>query len=169
MAVRTVLHHCIVSHAGNVMVWYLRPVHYISSTIIRCTLNTRVRSVTRFLVDDPTLPNMFTRIILVCQFTRYSLPIFTHELKLVVAFSVPYIFVLPFLVLPFWYLLTRVVPDKFQKSSKTIVCVCVCVCVDNTIEILYYAKYQVSYQVKLNCITKIPDCYNHFTRYGVLN
>jgi len=31
--------------------------------------------------------------------------------------------VLPFLVLPFWYLLTRVVPGKFQKSSKTIVCV----------------------------------------------
>ena len=36
--------------------------------------------------------------------------------------------VLTLLVLPFWYLLTRVVPDKFQKSSKTIVC-CVCVCV----------------------------------------
>jgi len=32
---------------------------------------------------------------------------------------------LPFLVLPFWYLLTRVVPDKCQNSSKTIVCVCV--------------------------------------------
>ena len=31
--------------------------------------------------------------------------------------------VLTFLVLPFWYLLTRVVPDKFQKSSKTVVCV----------------------------------------------
>jgi len=29
------------------------------------------------------------------------------------------------LVLPFWYLLTRVVPDIFQKSSKTAVCVCV--------------------------------------------
>jgi len=28
------------------------------------------------------------------------------------------------LVLPFWHLLTRVVRDKFQKSSKTIVCVC---------------------------------------------
>ena len=28
---------------------------------------------------------------------------------------------------PFWYLLTRVVPDKFQNSSKTVVCVCVCV------------------------------------------
>jgi len=27
-----------------------------------------------------------------------------------------------FLVLPFWYLLTRVVPDKFQKSSKMVVC-----------------------------------------------
>jgi len=34
--------------------------------------------------------------------------------------------VLPFLVLPFWYLLTRVVPDRFQQSSKTVVC-CVCV------------------------------------------
>jgi len=33
---------------------------------------------------------------------------------------------LTFLVLPFWYLLTRVVPDIFQKSSKTVVCV-VCV------------------------------------------
>ena len=36
--------------------------------------------------------------------------------------------VLPFLVLPFWYLLTRVVLDIFQQSSKTVVCVCVCVC-----------------------------------------
>jgi len=35
--------------------------------------------------------------------------------------------VLIFLVLPFWYLLTRVVPDIFQKSSKTVVCVCMCV------------------------------------------
>ena len=30
-------------------------------------------------------------------------------------------------VLPFWYLLTEVVPDIFQKTSKTVVCVCVCV------------------------------------------
>ena len=29
--------------------------------------------------------------------------------------------VLTFLVLPFWYLLTRVVPDIFQKSSKMVV------------------------------------------------
>jgi len=35
--------------------------------------------------------------------------------------------VLTFLVLPFWYLLTRVVLDKLQKSSKTVVCVCVVV------------------------------------------
>jgi len=33
--------------------------------------------------------------------------------------------VLTFLVLPFWYLLTRVVPDIFHKSSKMVVC-CVC-------------------------------------------
>jgi len=33
------------------------------------------------------------------------------------------------LVLPFWYLLTRVDPDILQTSSKTVVCVCVCVCV----------------------------------------
>ena len=31
-------------------------------------------------------------------------------------------------VLPFWYLLTRVVPDIFQKSSKMVVCVCVYWC-----------------------------------------
>ena len=30
-----------------------------------------------------------------------------------------------FLVSPFWYRLTRVVPDKIQKSLETIVCVCV--------------------------------------------
>ena len=30
--------------------------------------------------------------------------------------------VLTFLVLPFWYLLTRVVPDIFQESSKAVVC-----------------------------------------------
>ena len=33
--------------------------------------------------------------------------------------------VLPSWFLPFWYLLTQMVPDKFQKSSKTVVCVCV--------------------------------------------
>ena len=31
--------------------------------------------------------------------------------------------VLTFLILPFWYLLTRVDPDIFQTSSKTVVCV----------------------------------------------
>ena len=35
--------------------------------------------------------------------------------------------VLTFLVLPFWYLLTWVVPDFFHKISKTVVCVSVCV------------------------------------------
>jgi len=32
-----------------------------------------------------------------------------------------------FLVLPSWYRLTWVVPDKIHKSSETVVCVCVCV------------------------------------------
>jgi len=40
--------------------------------------------------------------------------------------------VLLFLVLPFWNLLTRVVLDKFQRSSKTIVCVCVWLFVNAT-------------------------------------
>ena len=44
-------------------------------------------------------------------------------LPLTVSCSSKYRLVLIFLVLPFWYLLTRVVPDKFQKSSKTVVCV----------------------------------------------
>jgi len=34
--------------------------------------------------------------------------------------------VLTFLILPFWYLLTRVDPDIFHTSSKMVVCVCVC-------------------------------------------
>ena len=38
--------------------------------------------------------------------------------------------VLTFLVLPFWYLLTRVDPDIFQTSSETVVCVCVCASVE---------------------------------------
>jgi len=38
--------------------------------------------------------------------------------------------VLTFLVLPYWYLLTRVVPDKFKKSSKTVVCVCMLMAMD---------------------------------------
>ena len=37
--------------------------------------------------------------------------------------------VLPSWFLPFWYLLTRVVLDGFQKSSKVVVCV-LCVCVE---------------------------------------
>ena len=48
-------------------------------------------------------------------------------LPLTVSCSSKFRLVLTFLVLPFWYLLTRVVPDIFQKSSKTVVCVCVCV------------------------------------------
>jgi len=44
--------------------------------------------------------------------------------------------VLTFLVLPFWYLLTRVVPDRFQQSSKTVVCVCVMK--SNLFHFIYY-------------------------------
>ena len=40
--------------------------------------------------------------------------------------------VLTFLVLSFWYLLTRVDPDIFQTSSKTVVCV-VCLSVSHQI------------------------------------
>ena len=46
-------------------------------------------------------------------------------LPLTLSYSIKSRLVLTFLVLPFWYLLTRVVPDIFQKSSKTVVCVCV--------------------------------------------
>jgi len=45
-------------------------------------------------------------------------------LPLTISFSSKSRLVLTLLVLPFWYLLTRVVPDKFQKSSKMVVCVC---------------------------------------------
>jgi len=42
--------------------------------------------------------------------------------------------------LPFWYLLTRVVPDKFQKSSKTIVCLCF-----GTVEKLQYLSNHLTH------------------------
>jgi len=51
--------------------------------------------------------------------------------------------VLAFLVLPFWYLLTRVDPDIFQTSSKTVVCECVCV---------YISTAQISHDVWLKNI-----------------
>ena len=46
-------------------------------------------------------------------------------LPLTISYSSKSRLVLTFLVLPFWYLLTRVDPDIFQTSSKTVVCVCV--------------------------------------------
>jgi len=78
--------------------------------------------------------------------------------------------VLIFLVLPFWFLLTRVVPDIFQKSSKTVVCVCVraclrawvCVCVRCYIVIVInsflgtYKFYQFCYcMIVLLCLHTI--------------
>jgi len=47
-------------------------------------------------------------------------------LPLTISWSSKSRLVLTFLVLPFWYLLTRVVLDIFQKSSKTVVCVLKC-------------------------------------------
>ena len=44
--------------------------------------------------------------------------------------------VLTCLVLPFWYLLTRVVPDIFQKSSQTVMCVCVDIGVSADLELM---------------------------------
>jgi len=47
--------------------------------------------------------------------------------------------VLTFLVFPFWNLLTRVVPDIFQKSSKMVVCV---VCVQSKTACVLQANQQ---------------------------
>ena len=49
-------------------------------------------------------------------------------LPITISYSSKYTLVLTFLVLPFWYRLTRVVLDKNQEGHKTCVCVCVCVC-----------------------------------------
>jgi len=50
----------------------------------------------------------------------YQLPEFTKQMPLPLTISCSS---KSRLVLPFWYLLTRVVPDRFQQSSKTVVCV----------------------------------------------
>ena len=46
------------------------------------------------------------------------------------------------LVLPFWYLLTRVDPDIFQTSSKMVVCVCVYETTEHIIQRLNKWYYQ---------------------------
>ena len=61
--------------------------------------------------------------------------------------------VLTFPVLPFWYLLTRVVPDIFQKSSKTVVCV-LCVYTEYVC-ILFYDLWL--YNMQSDCM--IPAWY----------
>jgi len=48
--------------------------------------------------------------------------------------------VLTFLVLPFWYLLTRVVPDR-TYSRRAVKRLCVCVCVCDTWSLLNYFAY----------------------------
>ena len=60
-------------------------------------------------------------------------------LPLIISYSNKSRLVLPFLVLPFWYLLTRVVPDRFQQSSKTVVCV-----VNVIVLVSYYYYYFTS-------------------------
>ena len=47
-------------------------------------------------------------------------------LPLTISYSSKSRLVSTFLVLPFWCLLNRMVPDMFQKSSKMVACVCVC-------------------------------------------
>ena len=54
------------------------------------------------------------------------------------------------LVLPFWYLLTQVVPDKFQKSSKTIVCVFVRACVHACVHAWFWLAYQWKWMFQLS-------------------
>jgi len=72
--------------------------------------------------------------------------------------------VLPFLVLPFWYLLTRVVPDKFQNSSKTVVCVCVII--DSKLIMSQHVSKMVSKaRIRANLIFK---CFHSRDRHTLL-
>ena len=70
--------------------------------------------------------------------------------------------VLPFLVLPFWYMLTRVVPDKLQKSNKTTVCVCVCLPSPKytqssaSTKLLNALKLHPNLQIFMTCVRNYP-------------
>jgi len=64
--------------------------------------------------------------------------------------------VLTFLVLPFWYLLTRVDPDIFQTSSKTVVCVCVYVCM---VVVLFFLSCYIC--LLWLCNIFITCCFHH--------
>jgi len=65
--------------------------------------------------------------------------------------------VLTFLVLPFWYLLNRVVPDRFQQSSKTVVCVC---------GFAFLSLFLNSFCVVLSTITANKDEYTNACSWG---
>ena len=65
--------------------------------------------------------------------------------------------VLTFLVLPFWYRLTRVVPDIFQKSSKMVVCVCVYIILEGSDFLENKGTSQYSY-VKLAALPHFAIC-----------
>ena len=63
--------------------------------------------------------------------------------------------VLTFLVLPFWYLLTRVVPDIFQKRGITVVCVCVWP--------IEWHEYQWSWVIlKVTFVVRVPLQHHSF-------
>jgi len=66
--------------------------------------------------------------------------------------------VLPFLVLPFWYLLTRVVPDRFQQSSKTVVCVC--------FTIGWMKKYKTLYTINNTIIDRNMHTHLHKLQFS---
>jgi len=73
--------------------------------------------------------------------------------------------VLTCLVLPFWYVLTRVVPDICQKISKTVVCVCVCVCV--CVVVVVVVVVVVAYLISILAALRIENsCVD--TSYSVL-
>jgi len=67
------------------------------------------------------------------------------------------------LVLPFWYLLTQVVPEQFQNSS--VVCVCVCYCC-----LIPLPKKEVMFLVRSVCLSVCPldysqTCERIFTKF----
>ena len=68
-----------------------------------------------------------------------------------------------FLVLPFWFRLTRVVPDKIQDGHKMVVCVCVYTCVFVALCVLNCCTQLISHLVRQITIGK----YLLFTGIGL--
>jgi len=127
LTVTVFLHNLFPSPLVCLLVWHPQfpySIHFFSSNYIEYSFSALMLLVGQ-QEGHPACKKLSGRMLAWLSGMRCRLA-YSPALPLTISCSSKSRLVLTFLVLPFWYLLTRVVPDRFQQSSKTVVCVCVC-------------------------------------------